>query len=66
MTTKICSRYNVQAIADHLEMTPNSVWGWFRNEKKPKNARAAKLFKEALKNPAMRSKPKLKAKSKAR
>ena len=63
MTTKICSKYNVQAIANRLEMTPNSVWGWFRNNKKPKNARALKLFREALKDPAMRSTPKAKAKA---
>lgn len=63
MDTKLCTRYNVQAIADRLEMTANSVWGWFRNNKKPKNAMALRLFKEALRDPAMRAKPK-KAKSK--
>lgn len=55
MDTKICTRYNVPAIARRLEVHTNSVWGWLRNKKKPKHPAIAKDYAAALKDPTMRS-----------
>lgn len=62
MNTKNCTKYDAQAIALHLKVHKNSVWGWLRNKTKPKHPDIAREYAAALKDSAFRTKPSRKPK----